>query len=60
MMAEPARWFTDALQAPALKAKLAAQGFSPVGRCRADFAALLASKYDDYGRVFREVHIAAE
>lgn len=60
MMAELAGWFTTPCRAPALKAKLAAPGFSPVGRCRADFAALPASKYDDYGGVFREAHIVAE
>jgi tripartite-type tricarboxylate transporter receptor subunit TctC len=59
-VAELARWFTDALQVPALKAKLVAQGFSPVGRCGADFAALLHKQYDDYGRAIRDGHIAAE
>jgi tripartite-type tricarboxylate transporter receptor subunit TctC len=59
-VSELARWFTEALQAPELKAKLAAQGFSPVGRCGADFASLLRKQYDDYGRIIRDAHIVTE
>jgi tripartite-type tricarboxylate transporter receptor subunit TctC len=59
-LAQLARWFTGALQAPAVKAKLAAQGFSPVGRCGADFGALLRKQYADYGRVIRAAKIGAE
>jgi tripartite-type tricarboxylate transporter receptor subunit TctC len=57
---ELARWFTEALRAPALKAKFATQGFSPVGRCGAEFAALLRKQYDDYGRAIRDAHIVAQ
>src|SRR6266851_3700333 len=39
------RWFTDALRAPALRDKLAAQGFSAAPTCGADFAALLRKQY---------------
>ena len=62
-------WFTAALQAPEVKTKLIAQGFSPVGMCGADFAALLRKQYfaallrkqyEDYGRVIREADIKAE
>jgi tripartite-type tricarboxylate transporter receptor subunit TctC len=54
------RWFTAALQAPEIKTKLAAQGFSPVGLCGGDFAALLRKQYADYGRVIRAANIKAE
>jgi tripartite-type tricarboxylate transporter receptor subunit TctC len=52
--------FTAALQAPELKAKLAVQGFYPVGTCGADFAAFLREEYDGYGRAIREANIKAE
>ena len=51
-------WFTAAMQAPTVKAKLAAQGFTPVATCGADFAALLRKQYDEYGRVIRDAKIA--
>jgi tripartite-type tricarboxylate transporter receptor subunit TctC len=54
------RWFTAALQAPEIKTKLAAQGFSPVGLCGGDFAALLRKQFADYGRVIRAANIKAE
>jgi len=59
-LAQLVRWFTDALQAPEVKAKLAAQGFSPVALCGGDFGALLRKQYADYGRVIREANIRAE
>jgi tripartite-type tricarboxylate transporter receptor subunit TctC len=52
--------FTAALQASEVKAKLAGQGFSPVGMCGADFRVLLHKQYDAYGRVIREANIRAE
>jgi tripartite-type tricarboxylate transporter receptor subunit TctC len=55
-----AGWFTAAMQAPQVKAKLVAQGFTPVGMCGADFGALLRRQYDDYGRVIREANIKEE
>jgi tripartite-type tricarboxylate transporter receptor subunit TctC len=59
-VSELAHWFTDALQAPELKSRLAAQGFSPAGRCGPDFASLLRKQYDDYGRIIRDAHIVTE
>ena len=59
-IAQLANLFTAAIQAPEVKAKLVAQGFSPVGMCGADFAALLRKQYDDYGRIIREANIKAE
>jgi tripartite-type tricarboxylate transporter receptor subunit TctC len=50
-------WFTAAMQAPSVKAKLVAQGFAPVATCGADFAALLRKQYEDYGRVIRDAKI---
>jgi tripartite-type tricarboxylate transporter receptor subunit TctC len=55
-----AGWFTAALQAPELRAKLVPLGLYPVGMCGADFAALLRKQYDDFGRVIREANIKAE
>ena len=53
-------WFTAALQAPDVKARLAVQGLYPVGTCGADFGAFLRNQYDKYGRVIRESNIRAE
>jgi tripartite-type tricarboxylate transporter receptor subunit TctC len=58
--AQLAGWFTAALQAPELKAKLAPLGLFPVGTCGQDFAALLRRQYEDFGRVIREANIRAE
>jgi tripartite-type tricarboxylate transporter receptor subunit TctC len=48
------------MQAPEVKAKLVAQGFTPVGMCGADFSALLRKQYDDYGRVIRAANIKGD
>jgi tripartite-type tricarboxylate transporter receptor subunit TctC len=53
-------WFTAAIQVPEVKARLAAQGFSPVGMCGAEFGSLLRRQYDDYGRIIREANIKAQ
>jgi tripartite-type tricarboxylate transporter receptor subunit TctC len=55
-----AGWFTAALQAPELRAKLVPLGLHSVGVCGADFAALLQKQYDDFGRIIREANIKAE
>jgi tripartite-type tricarboxylate transporter receptor subunit TctC len=55
-----AGWFTAALQAPELRAKLVARGFVPVGKCGADFTVLIRRQYDEFGRVIREANIKAE
>jgi tripartite-type tricarboxylate transporter receptor subunit TctC len=55
-----ANWFTAAMQVLEVKAKLVAQGFTPVGMCGAEFSALLRRQYEDYGRVIREANIKAE
>jgi tripartite-type tricarboxylate transporter receptor subunit TctC len=53
-------WFTRALQAPTLRAKLLAQQFVPVGQCGADYADFLQRQNDEYGRVIREAGIKAD
>jgi tripartite-type tricarboxylate transporter receptor subunit TctC len=53
-------WFTSALQAPEIKAKLVVQGLDPVGMCGADFGALLRKQYEEFGSVIREANIKAE
>src|SRR5262249_31247688 len=55
-----AKWFTEALRAPEVKAKLDAQGFAAVGMCGADFGALPRRQFDHYGRVIREANITPE
>jgi tripartite-type tricarboxylate transporter receptor subunit TctC len=59
-VAQYADWFTAAMRAPEVRARLNAQGFIPVASCGADFAALLRKQYDHYGQVIREVNIKAE
>jgi tripartite-type tricarboxylate transporter receptor subunit TctC len=53
-------WFTAAMQAPEIKARLAKLGLSPVGTCGANFAAILRKQYDEFGRIIREANIKAE
>src|SRR4029077_12143204 len=57
--AQLAGWFTAAMQANEVKAKLDVQGLFPAGICGADFAAYLRSQYEDYGRIIREANIKA-
>ena len=45
-----ATWFTAALKAPDVKAKLDVQGLFEVGTCGEAYAAFLRKQYDDYGR----------
>ncbi len=55
-----AGWFTAAVQAPEVKAKLVAQGMYPAVTCGADFATFLRIQYDDFGRVIHKANIKAE
>ena len=59
-ISELADWFTAAMQAPDVKAKLAIQGLYPVGMCGMDFARYLRKQYDDFGRIIREANIKAD
>jgi tripartite-type tricarboxylate transporter receptor subunit TctC len=58
--AELARWFTDAMQVPEVKAKLVAYALYPVAMCGDAFAAHMRKSYDEYARVIREANIHAE
>jgi tripartite-type tricarboxylate transporter receptor subunit TctC len=60
ILSQLAGWFTTALQAPEVKAKLIALGLKPVGMCGPDFATLLRKQYAEYGRMIREANIKAE
>lgn len=46
-------WFTAAIQAPDVKAKLAIQGLYPVGMCGDEFSAYVRKRYDEYGETLR-------
>jgi tripartite-type tricarboxylate transporter receptor subunit TctC len=52
-----AGWFTAAMRAPEVKAKLVARGLYPVGMCGADFGEYFRKQYVEYGRVIRESKI---
>jgi tripartite-type tricarboxylate transporter receptor subunit TctC len=55
-----AGWFTAAMQAPEVAARLAVLGLSRVGMCGADFTAHLRTQFDEYGRLIREANIKGE
>jgi len=59
-VAKIAALFTSAMQAPAVKAKLAALGFVSVANCGPEFSALLRKQYNDYGRIIREANMKVE
>jgi tripartite-type tricarboxylate transporter receptor subunit TctC len=49
--------FSAAIAAPAVKAKFAALGLFPDGRCGAAFGAVLHQDYQHYGRIIAEAHL---
>jgi tripartite-type tricarboxylate transporter receptor subunit TctC len=51
-------WFSAALQAPEVRAKLVVQGLYPIGTCGSDFAGFLRKEYEDCGRVIREANVS--
>ena len=55
-----AQWFTAALSAGDVKARLATQGLRPVGQCGRAFADQVRKDYDELGRVIRAANIKAE
>jgi len=55
-----AGWFTAAMKAPEVNAKLDALALHPIGVCGADFGAFLRNQYEDYGRMIRETKIKVE
>jgi tripartite-type tricarboxylate transporter receptor subunit TctC len=46
-----AKWFTDAMQVPAVRDKLVTLGLYPAGQCGADFARLIRGRDADYARI---------
>jgi tripartite-type tricarboxylate transporter receptor subunit TctC len=60
LISQYAGWFTGALQAPEVKAKLIDQGLYPTGTCGADFSAAIAKENQDLGRVIHEANIKVE
>lgn len=56
-IAQRTAWFTEALQAPDIKAKLSAQGQFPVRMCGAEFGAFIRKQHDEFGRAIREANI---
>jgi tripartite-type tricarboxylate transporter receptor subunit TctC len=59
-IAQLAASFSQAMQAPEVKAKLALQQISPMVTCGADFAAFLRKRFDVFGRAIRDANIKAE
>ena len=55
-----ASWFTAAMQAPDVKAKLLVQGMLPVATCGEPFGAHIRKQYEEFGRVIREANIKPE
>ena len=53
-------WFSAALQAPKIRAKLILQGQFPVGICGNEFAALIREQYEENGRVIGAAGMKAE
>jgi tripartite-type tricarboxylate transporter receptor subunit TctC len=51
------KWFAAAMKVSDVKSRFAALGFYPGGACGADFAAILHTEYDKYGRIVREAHL---
>jgi len=58
-VSELSDWFVAAMQVPEVRAKLIAQGFSPVGLCGADYGSLLRKQHDEFGRLIHEANIKA-
>jgi tripartite-type tricarboxylate transporter receptor subunit TctC len=59
-IAQLIEWFSAALFAPEVKAKLTAQALYPNPKCGAEFEAHIARQSDLYGRLIRELNIKAE
>jgi tripartite-type tricarboxylate transporter receptor subunit TctC len=59
-VAQLASWFSEAMQAPDVNAKLIGLKLYPVGSCGADFASHIRKQYDEYARVIRDANIKGE
>lgn len=60
VLAELNKWFTEALNAPEVKAKFAATQLYTVGTCGDDFGKLIRGAYDSYGRMIEAAGIKKE
>jgi tripartite-type tricarboxylate transporter receptor subunit TctC len=49
-----AGWFSAALKAPEVKAKLALQGLYPVGMCGDEFGTFIRKRFAEYGEAIKE------
>lgn len=59
-VSQMAELFMTALRAPEMQPKLSLAGFSPVGKCGADFDAVLRDQYEQYSHVIHEAKIRAD
>lgn len=59
-IAQLARWFTAAMQAPLVNSRLVTLGLYPVGLCGADYGAFIRRQFDEYARTIREANIKGE
>jgi tripartite-type tricarboxylate transporter receptor subunit TctC len=53
-----ANWFTSALEAPDVNAKLVNNGIYPAAMCGEDYGTFLRDQSDEYGRAIREANIS--
>ncbi len=60
ILAQLNKWFTEALNAPEVKAKFGATQLYTVGTCGDDFGKLIRSAYDNYGRMIEAAGIKKE
>jgi tripartite-type tricarboxylate transporter receptor subunit TctC len=60
ILAQLNTWFTQAYNAPEVKAKFAAQQLYPVGTCGDDFGAVIRKAYDEYGRMISQAGLKKE
>lgn len=59
-LAETIGWFTEAMRAPEIVAKLDLQGLYPAVTCGDEFGVLLRQEYEDVGRVIRGSNLKAD
>ena len=60
VLAQLNKWFTEALNAPEVKAKFGATQLYTVGTCGDDFGKLIRNAYDSYGRMIEAAGIKKE
>jgi tripartite-type tricarboxylate transporter receptor subunit TctC len=60
IVAQLAEWFGAAARVPAVKEKLDAQTYVPVGDCGATFVNFIRKEIGEWGRIAREAGIKSE